>query len=67
MMPLQKGGNIYNFLYATAGAILCNRLEDSCPVPLHSQGVVPHSALRPCSIQVSGLHSGSAVNKASPS
>lgn len=65
-MPHQKGGNIYDFLYATAGAILYESLEDSCPVPLHSQ-VVSHSAIKPCSTQVSGLHSGSAVNKTSPS
>lgn len=57
MMPHQKGGNIYHFLYATAGAILYESLEDSCPVPLHSQ-VVSHSAIKPCSTQVSGLHSG---------
>lgn len=46
---------------------LYDNSEDSCPIHLCSPGAVPHSAIRPRCTQVSGLYSGSAVNKACPS
>lgn len=44
--------------------MLYDNLEDSCPTPLCSWGVVPHPAIRSCCIWA-GI-SGSAVNKACP-
>lgn len=63
--PLQKGVNICHFFILQQE--LYDNSEDGCPIPLCSRGVVPHSAIRPYCIWISGLHSGSAVNKACPS